>query len=57
VGEDLRPHPRCQLGRLKRLGILIARPMSPLIFSLFCMKAEVPSMAPVMIFTQSAESA
>src|SRR6202140_4572319 len=35
----------------------MARPISPLIFSLFCMKAEVPSMAPVMIFTQSAESA
>src|SRR2546425_273972 len=44
-------------GRLNRVCILIARPMSPLIFSLPCMKAEVPSIVPVMIFTQSPESA
>src|SRR5947209_16103659 len=46
-----------QLGRRNSDCILIASPISPLILSLPCMKAAVPSSLPVMILTQSPESA
>ena len=38
-------------GRLKKVWNLMARPMSPLIFSLPCMKAAVPSIWPSAILT------